>query len=105
MAAADVALVRRHPADVVAVAAGKVVVVVIEAAAHLVGVLLVYAEDNGLGEAVGLAQELSQVSCNDVSAGAQGHHALEVPGLVLVVEDGAAEAVNVADARPPARAW
>ena len=52
MPAADLALVGRDAADVVRVVLHEVGIAVAERAAHLVGVLLVDAEDDRLGEAV-----------------------------------------------------
>ena len=102
VAAADVAFVGGHAADVVRMLLHEVGVQVVERPAHLVGVLLVDAEDDGLGEAVGLLEELGQVPGDGLGAGAQGDDALEVLGLVFVVGDLAAVAVELALARPPA---
>ena len=72
------------------------------ARAHLAGVLLVDAEDDGLGEAVGLLQELGEVPGDRLGARAQRHDPLEVLGLVLVVGDRPAVAVQLVLARAPA---
>ena len=79
MAAADVALVGGHAADVVGILLHQVGVVVVQRAAHLVGVLLVDAEHDGLGEAIGLLQEVGQVAGDRLGARPQRHDALEVP--------------------------
>ena len=103
VAAADVAFVGGDPADVVAdAAATRSAFRLFRAAAHLVGVLLVHAEDDGLGEAVGLLEELGQVPGDGLGAGPQGDDALEVLGLVFLVGDVAAVAVQLVLARPPA---
>jgi len=65
-------------------------------------VLLIDAEDDGLGEAVGLGQELGQVPGDRLGAGAERHDPLEVPGVILVVGDGSAVAVQLVLARAPA---
>jgi hypothetical protein len=66
VAAADVAFVGGDAADVVGVGPSrgrphKVGVQVVEGGAHFGGVFLVHAEDDGLGEAVGLFQEIGEV--------------------------------------------
>ena len=90
-------------ADVVGVLLDQVGVQVVERLAHLVGVLLVHAEDDGLGEAVGLLEELGQVAGDGLGARPQGDHALEVLGVVLVVGDLAAVAVQLVLARAASR--
>ena len=100
--AADVALVGGDAADVVRVLLHEVGVQVVERAPHLVGVLLVDAEDDRLGEAVGLLQEVGEVRGDGLGAGPQRDDALEVLGLVLLVGDLAAVAVELALARAPA---
>ena len=55
------AFVGRDAADIIGMLLHEVGVQVVERPAHLVGVLLIHAEDDGLGEAVGLLEELGQV--------------------------------------------
>ena len=80
----------------------EVGVQVVEGGAHFGGVFLVHAEDDGLGEAVGLLQEIGQVAGDGLGAGAQGDDALEVGGGVYLVGNCAAVAVEVVLARAPA---
>ena len=87
MAASDVALVGGDAADVVRMLRHEVGVQVGQRRAHLAGVFLVDAEDDGLGEAVGLLQEIGQVPGDRLGAGAQGNDPLEILGLVFVVGD------------------
>ena len=89
-------------ADVVGVLGDQVGVEVVQRPPHLVGVLLVDAEDDGLGEAVGLLRKSGQVLGDGLGAGTQGDDPLEVLGVVFVVGDLAAVAVELALARPPA---
>ena len=103
MAAADLALVRCHSADVVGMLLDEVCVQVVERLAHLLGVLLVDAEDDRLGEAVGPAEEVGEVLGDGVGTRAQGDFAFEVLRVVLVVGDLPPVAVALALSRPPAR--
>ena len=75
---------------------------VVEGGAHFVGVFLVDAEDDGLGEAVGLFQEIGEVAGDGFGAGSERDDALEVGRLIFVVGNLAAVAVEVAFARAPA---
>ncbi len=102
VAAPDVALVGGDTADVVGVLAGEVAVEVGQRAAHLVGVRLIDAEDDRLGEAVGLLEEAGQVAGDRLGAGAQGDDPLEVLGVVLLVGDGLTEAVELTPGGAPA---
>ena len=61
MTLADVPFVRRDPADVVGVLLDEVRIEIRQCPPHLVGVLLVHAKDDRLGEAVGLLQVVSEV--------------------------------------------
>ena len=91
------------PACCIAGMAGdQVGVQVVERGAHFGGVLLINAEDDGLGEAVGLFQEIGQVPGDGLGAGAQGDAALEVGGGVNLVRDFAAVAVEIVFAGAPA---
>ncbi len=102
MAAPDVALVGRDAADVIGILRDKVGVQVVQRRPHLARVFLIDAEDDRLGEAVGLLQELGQVPGDRLGAGAQRDDPLEILGLVFVVGDRAAVAVEFVLARPPA---
>jgi hypothetical protein len=102
VAPADLALVGGDAADVVRVLPHQVRVEVGESRAHLAGVLLVHAEHDGLGEAVGLPEEVGQVLSDRSRAGSQGDDAFEVLRLVLVVGNGPPVAVPVDHAGPPA---
>ena len=64
------------------------------------GVLLVDAEHDGLGEAVGLLQKFAQEAGDGQRAGVQCHRRLEVLGQVFLVGNGATAAVQVACRRP-----
>src|SRR5919112_2690538 len=97
----DVSLIGRHPAYVFGVLAYEVRVEVAQRPSHLVGVLLVYAENYRLGEAVGAFQEVGQVARYRFRARAQRHCLLEVLGVVVLVGDLASEAVELALARAP----
>ena len=103
VAAADVAFVGGDPADVVGMLLHQIGVQVVQRPPHLVGVFLVDAEDDGLGEAVGLLQEVGQVAGDGLGAGPQGDDPLEVLGLVLLVGDLAAVAVELALRRAASR--
>ena len=102
VAAADVALVGGDAAHVVGILRHKVGVEVDQRLPHFDGVFLIDAKDDGLGEAVGLLEEVRQVAGDGLRAGAQGDDALEILGLVFIVGDRAAVAVELVLARPPA---
>ena len=85
MAPADFALVGGDAADVVGVLADQVGVEVVERAAHVVGVLLVHAKDDGLCKSIGISHELRQVTGDGLRARPQGDDALEILGLVLTI--------------------
>lgn len=102
MAAPDEAFLGRDATDVVRILPDEIGVQVVQRVAHLVRVLLIYAEDDSLGEAVGLFQEIGQVASDGLRAGTQGHHPLEILGLVLVVRDRSSVAVEIARAGAPA---
>src|SRR5262249_47401737 len=73
-----------------------------ERSAHLARMLLVDTEDHGLGEAVILLQVFGQMLGDRLGAGAQGDDALEVLGLIFVVRNCAAVAVEIVFPGPPA---
>ena len=68
---------------------------VAQSAAHLVGVFLIDAEDDGLGEAVGLLEEIRQVPGDGLGARPQGNDPFEILGLVFLVGDFSAVAVQI----------
>ena len=103
VAAPDVALVGRHPADVVGVLLDQIGVQVVQLPPHLVGVFLIDAEHDGLGEAIRPLQEVGNAAGDGLGAGQQRHGPLEILGLVLLVGNLAAKAVEFAPARPPAQ--
>ena len=102
VALADASLVRGDAADIVGILLHQVGVEIVERAAHLVGVLLVDAEDDRLGEAIGLFQEVGEVAGDRFGAGVERDGPLEVLRLVLLVGDLAAVAIELALARAPA---
>jgi hypothetical protein len=103
VALADVALVGGDAADVVRMVADEVGIQVVEGGAHFRGVFLIDAEDDGFREAVGLVHEVGEVAGDDLGAGAQQDDAFEIGGVVFVVRDRAAVAVEFVPGRPPAR--
>ena len=102
VAAPDVPFVRRHAADVIGILRHEVGVEIAQRRAHFAGVFLIDAEDDRLGEAVRLLQEVGEVAGDRLGARAQGDDALEVLGLIFVVGDRAPVAVEFVLARPPA---
>ena len=102
MAAADVAFVGRDAADVVGILRDKIGVEIVQRLAHLAGVFLIHAEHDRLGEAIGLLQKLGEMPGDRLGAGAQRNDPLEILGLVFVVGDLPAVAVEFVLARPPA---
>ncbi len=96
VAAADVAFVGSDPADVVGVLPDQIGVQVVQGPPHLVGVFLIDAEDDGLGEAVGLLEEVGEVLGDGLGSGLQRDDPLEVLGVVIFVGDLPAVAVDVA---------
>ena len=102
VAAADAALVGNDPANVVGMLPNQVGVEVVQCPPHFVGVFLVHAEDDRLGEAVGLLEERGQVLGDRLGAGLQRNDPLEVGRLVNLVGNLPAVAVDVALAGPPA---
>ena len=101
MAASDVTLVGGDAAHVVGVLRHEDAVEIGQRGAHLASVLLVDAEDDGLGEAVRLLEELGEVPGDRLGTRAKRHEPLEVLGMVLVVGDGSAIAVQLVLARAP----
>ncbi len=117
VAATDVAFVGGDAADVIgertagrgarrdrrgACATHEVGVQVVQRGAHNGCVFLVHAKDDGLGEAIGFFEEIGEVASDGLRAGAQSDEALEIGGAIFLVGDGAAIAVEVILARPPA---
>ena len=103
MAYSNIALIRCHPADVIRILRHQIRIQVVKSAAHLIGVLLVYAKDDGLGIAIGIPHELRQMACDGLSTRPQSDDPLEILGLVLAVWNLVAEAILHALRRPPAR--
>ena len=71
VAAPDVALVGRDAADIVGILRDQIGVEVVKRRPHLAGVFLIDAEDDRLGEAVGLLQELGEVARDRLGARAK----------------------------------
>ena len=69
--------------------------------AHLERVFLVHAEDDGLGEAVRLLEEVRQVPRDGLGACAERYHPLEVPGAILRVGDLPSVPVDLPLGGPP----
>ena len=74
---------------------------VVERGAHLGSVLLVHAEDDGLGEAIRLFQEIGEVPRDGLGAPGQRDFSLEIRGAVKLVGDASLAAVEVVPARAP----
>ena len=100
--ASDVALVRGHPADVIGMIPHRVRIQRRESLAHLEGVLLVHAEDDGLRVSVRLLEEPRQMPRDRPGPGLQRDHALEFGGVVFGIRDFPAVPVQLALVRPPA---
>src|SRR2546422_709756 len=101
MAASDLPLVGSDTADVVRILLHQVGIQIVQRPSHLVGVLLINAEDEGFSEAVGLLEKLRQVTGDRLRAGTQRHHPLEVLGLILFVRNLTAIPVKITLARAP----
>jgi hypothetical protein len=99
----DLSLIGYDAADVVGIFAHKIGVQVTELAPHLVGVLLIHAEDEGLGGAVGAAEEVGQMAGDRPGAARMGKIPLEIGRLVDPVGDLLATQVALARSRPIAR--
>ena len=69
MAAPDVAFVGRDPANVVGMVADEIGIQVVQCPPHFVGVFLIDAEHDGLGEPIGALQVLGQVPGNGFGSG------------------------------------
>ncbi len=102
VAAPDVAFVGGDAAHIVGILPDEVGIEIGNATPHFVGVFLIDAKDDGFGEAVGLLEELGQVAGDGFRPGTQRDRLLEILGLVFIVRDGAAVAVQFILARPPA---
>ena len=69
-----------YPADIIRILLHQVGIEVVQGPAHLVGVFLIHAEDDGLGKAVGLLEEVGEMSGDGLGAGSQGDDPLKVFG-------------------------
>jgi len=94
VAAPDVPLVGGDAANVVGKLLGEVAVQVVERRAHLAGVLLIHAEDDGLGVAVGLLEKCREMLGDGFGPGAEGDDSLEVLCLVFLIGNGTAVPVQ-----------
>ena len=81
--AADLAFIGDDAGDVVGVLFDEVGVEVVQGLAHLLGVLLVNAEDDGLAVAVGLLQEVGQVAGDGLGAGFESDDPFKVLRAVV----------------------
>ena len=102
MAAPDVALVGGDPADIIGILRDQIGVQIVQGDAHLAGMFLIDAEDDGFGETVGLLQKLGQMPGDGLGTGAQGNDPFEILGLILVVRNDPAVAVQIVLAGTPA---
>ena len=82
--------------------ANEIGVQIVERGAHLGGVVLVHTKDDGLGEAIGLFQEIGEMPRDGLGAGTQRHAALEIGGGVNLVGYLPPVTVEVVLAGPPA---
>ena len=69
-----------HPADIIRILLDQVGIEIVQGPAHLIGVVLVHAKDDGLGKAVGFLEEVGEVPGDGLGAGFQGNDALKVFG-------------------------
>ena len=99
----DVAFITGHPTDEVGMLLHEVRIEIVQRLPHLVGVLLVNTEHDGLGVLVRLAEELGKVFGHRLSSCPQSNGPLEIVGLVFFVRNLTAESVNVAFAGSPTR--
>ena len=104
MAPANVPFIGGHPADIIRILLHQVGIQVVQGPAHLIGVFLIHAEDDGLGKAVGLLEEVGEVPGDGLGAGPQGDDALEILGVIFLIGDLPAIAVqfSLASGRQPA---
>ena len=98
----DLLLVGGNAPNIVRVFLNEVEIEIIEGAAHLVCMLLVYAKDDRLGEAVCLLKKVSKMARDGLGPSTQGYNALEILGTVLQIWDFPAIPVQVALAGSPA---
>src|SRR5713226_554301 len=101
MPASDLAFIRSDTADVVRMPGDKVAVKIDKRLPHLACVFLVYAKDNRFGEAIRLFQEVGKVTGDGMGARPECHHTFKILGLVFIIRDRAAIAVNLVTAGAP----
>ncbi len=100
--APDVALVSYHANHVVGMLADEIRAEVVDLRAHLVRVLLVHTEHDGLGKPIGPGEEIDDASRDGSRSGAQGDDPLEIRGEILLVGDRVPVAVALVLRRAPA---
>ena len=79
MRASYIAFIGRHSANVVGMFLHEIGVEGSERLPHFERVLLVDAEDNGLGDAIGFGHEPHEVSCNSLRSCTKRYYSLKVP--------------------------
>src|SRR5437016_5381850 len=103
MAPTDISLVGGHSANVVGMLSDEVGVEIIQGLTHLACMILVDTENDRFCEAVGSLQEVREVRCDSLGAGAQGYDSLELLGVVLTIRDRSTVAVDLALGGAPPR--
>ena len=73
MSAPDVPFIGGHPADIIREPADLILIEIGQCPSHLVGMVLVHAEYDGLGEPVILGHEIGQVPGDGYRAGLEGY--------------------------------
>src|SRR5271157_34800 len=99
----DLALIGDNSDHIVRVFPGEIKVAVVQRPSHVLGVFLVYAENDGLAPAVRLVEKLGEIVGDGFGAPLERQAALKIAGPVFPVRDFAAITVKLALGGTPAR--
>ena len=98
---ADSSFVGGYSTNIIGILLDQIIIEIIERPPHLIGMFLIDAKYDCLGEAVSLFQKVRDVARDRLASSFQCHGALEIRCLILIVRDLATVAIQLSLARPP----